>query len=77
MGSSLVPMIVSVIGVCGVRLVWIYTVFAANHDLATLYWSYPVSWAFTALLQLVLCLMVRHRLAARQKEIVMEETIPC
>lgn len=77
MGSSLVPMIVSVIGVCGVRLAWIYTVFTANHDLTTLYWSYPVSWSFTALLQLVLCLIVRHRLAAQQKEIVMEETIPC
>lgn len=53
MGSSLSPMIISVLGVCGVRIVWIYTVFGMEqfHTLECLYLSYIVSWTFTLLLQ--------------------------
>ena len=47
MGNTLVPMIVSVFGVCGIRIVWIYTVFAAHHTLPVLYLSYPISWVLT------------------------------
>lgn len=48
LGYSVTPMIVSMVGVVGVRLGWIYTIFAANHTLQSLYVSYPVSWALTA-----------------------------
>lgn len=48
MGHSLVPMLVTMVGVCCVRIVWIYTVFAAHRSLDVLYLSYPISWAFTA-----------------------------
>jgi Na+-driven multidrug efflux pump len=53
MGSSLSPMIISILGVCGVRIVWIYTVFGMEqfHTLECLYLSYIVSWTFTLLLQ--------------------------
>lgn len=47
MGASLTSMALSLAGVCGVRIVWIYTVFAAFHTLPTLYLSYIVSWIFT------------------------------
>ena len=49
MGASLVPMIISVLGVCGIRLGWIFTVFQIPrfHTLFWLYFSYPVSWSFT------------------------------
>ena len=50
-GYSLVPMFMSILGVVGVRLIWIYTVFAANPTLETLYISYPISWLITALAQ--------------------------
>ena len=52
-GYSMVPMLVSIVGVCGVRIGWIYTVFAQDPRLEILFLSYPVSWAFTALVQFI------------------------
>ena len=49
LGKSLISMIVSIIGSCLIRIIWIYTVFAAVHTLDMLYLSYPVSWLLTAL----------------------------
>ena len=51
MGASAVPMIISVLGVCGIRLLWIYTVFEAYHTPDCLYLSYGVSWVATFLAQ--------------------------
>ncbi|MBQ9080775.1 MAG: MATE family efflux transporter [Clostridia bacterium] len=48
LGNSLVPMIVSVVGSCAFRIVWIYTVFAAFPTAQVLYLSYPFSWLLTA-----------------------------
>lgn len=50
LGYSIVPMIVSVLGICAFRLLWIYTVFKNNHTLNVLYVSYPISWILTALI---------------------------
>lgn len=47
MGYSIVPMFVSLTGACAFRVVWIYTIFAANRTMPVLYYSYPVSWAIT------------------------------
>ena len=60
MGSSLAPMLLSVLGVCGIRIGWIYTVFAANPTLQTLYIAYPVSWTST-ILMLGTALVIVHR----------------
>ena len=46
-GYSIMPMIVSLTGACLLRVVWIYTVFAANPTLEVLYISYPISWFIT------------------------------
>ena len=46
-GSSVMPMIVSLTGACLFRVVWILTIFAADRSLETLYLSYPISWALT------------------------------
>ena len=61
MGSSVLPMIVTLIGACGFRIVWIYTVFAAHHDLRILYISYPISWILTSLTHLVCYFIVKRR----------------
>ena len=53
MGSSIVPMIISVLGVCGVRLLWIATVFNAYHTTDCLYLSYGVSWTITFIAQFI------------------------
>lgn len=60
MGRSVVPMLVSILGVCGVRILWIQTVFAWDHNLQVLYWSYPLSWAATALVHFI-CFLVIHK----------------
>lgn len=53
-GSSVIPMVITVVGVCVMRIVWIYTVFAIPryHTFAGLFISYPISWllTFTALI---------------------------
>ncbi len=61
MGSSLAPMIISVVGVCGFRIAWIETVFAQHHTLDVLYMSYPISWAISFLVQLVVLVALLRR----------------
>lgn len=51
MGYSTVPMILSIIGTVGVRLVWIYGLFPQNRSLAFLFISYPASWILTVIMQ--------------------------
>ena len=46
-GYSLLPMIVSILGACAFRILWVATVFAAIPTLACLMISYPASWALT------------------------------
>ena len=53
MGASLVPMIISVLGVCGIRLLWIWTVFPVFHTTDCLYISYGVSWTVTFIAQFI------------------------
>ncbi len=65
LGNSIVPMIVSLVGVCGFRLLWVGTVFTAYRSLMTLYISYPISWTLTAAVQFVCYLIVKRRLEAR------------
>lgn len=60
LGYSIIPMFTSIIGICGIRLAWIYTVFASNHTLQVLYVSYPISWAITAVVHLI-CYIVIYK----------------
>ena len=54
MGASFVSMVLTVLGVCGVRIAWIATVFQLPqyHTQPCLYLSYPVSWIITLVIQL-------------------------
>lgn len=61
MGYSTVPMILSVIGTVGMRIFWIYVIFAGHRSLFVLFLSYPASWAFTILMQVVCFFFVRRR----------------
>lgn len=62
MGASVVPMIVSMLGACGLRILWIVTVFQVDRQLSVLYWSYPISWTVTAAAHAVCYLYVRRKL---------------
>ena len=59
-GYSIMPTIVSLTGACLLRIIWILTVFAQNHDLTVLYMSYPVSWFVTFVIHF-LCYMLIAR----------------
>ncbi len=60
MGASFVPMLISVLGVCGIRIGWLYTIFQIPqfHTPQCLYLSYPISWSITFLCQMAAFLMV-------------------
>ena len=53
-GYSLLPMIVSLMGACVFRIFWVMTIFAANRTMDCLMISYPVSWALTFLVLVVI-----------------------
>ena len=59
MGHSGVPMILSIIGTVGTRIVWIFGLFPAHRSLSFLFISYPVSWILTILMQAVCFYFVR------------------
>lgn len=61
MGHSAVPMILSVIGTVGTRIVWIYWVFPQHRALDFLFISYPVSWILTIVMQVVCFYFVRKK----------------
>ena len=65
LGSSVIPMFVSLAGACGLRIVWIFTVFQWHHSLTVLYLSYPVTWVVTAAAHLICFMMIRRKFPAR------------
>ena len=69
LGASLAPMLMSVLGVCGMRLVWIFTVFRDPrfHSLETLFISYPISWLFTFAVELIAFFIVYRRWVNRSQ----------
>ncbi len=61
MGYSTVPMILSVIGTVGTRIVWIYVIFPCHRSLDFLFISYPVSWLLTIVMQVICFYFVRKK----------------
>ena len=61
MGHSAVPMILSVIGTVGTRIVWIYGFFPQHRSLHFLFISYPGSWIITIAIQAVCFWFVRKK----------------
>ncbi len=47
LGSSLSPSIISLVGACGVRIVWVYTIFKMYPNLSVLYLVHPITWVIT------------------------------
>ena len=67
LGSSLVPMIITVFNICVFRVVWIYTIWQIPeyHTLDMLYVTYPISWILTLVL-LMICYSVTMRRKMRE-----------
>lgn len=64
MGYSVTPTIISLVGVCGVRLLWLATVFTIPrfHNPQTIYLSYMISWLITIIAMAVLYVIASKRL---------------
>lgn len=60
MGKSVTAMIVSLLGACALRILWIHTFFVWFHSLECLYISYPVSWILVILIDSI-CLFCFYR----------------
>lgn len=69
MGASLTPMIITIGGVCGFRILWVYTIFQVPrfHTLNSLFSSYAISWALTFLVQLAVYLMLYKKRVREQQ----------
>lgn len=62
LGYSMIPMFVSLTGACALRVVWIFTVFAMNRSLETLYVSYPASWVLTVSAHIICYVFIRRKM---------------
>lgn len=62
MGKSFEPMVVSLLGACGIRIGWIYLILPLNKTLLNLYWAYPVSWAATFFAQFIMYFVLRRKM---------------
>ena len=62
-GAAMTPMIISVLGICGIRLVWIYTIFEIPlyHTLDCLFFSYLFSWIITLIGQMIAFFVIYRR----------------
>ncbi len=67
LNSSVLPMIITVLGVCGMRIAWIYTIFRIPkyHTLQSLYISYTISWSLTFLAELAVFIILLTKIKRR------------
>jgi len=66
MGKAVSPMLVSLVGSCALRIIWIYTVFALDHTPQTLFLSYPVTWVITASVHYIMSFFVLRKRSKEQ-----------
>lgn len=71
LGYSLIPMFITLIGACGLRIVWVYTIFQIPkyHTLSCLYQSFPLSWILTFAVQATLFLLICNKKIRTEKSI--------
>jgi putative MATE family efflux protein len=71
MGYTVMPMIVSLAGACGLRVIWIYTVFAKFHTLDVLFMSYPITWTITFITHFIcFSIVIRRKMRSNEQVIV-------
>lgn len=79
LGYSIAPTLVSLAGACGLRILWIYTVFQAHRTQFVLYLSYPVSWVVTFIAHII-CFIIfskkwKRKIEAQDKKIMERASI--
>lgn len=70
-GISLIPAVLTIIGVCGTRIAWVYAVFPMHRTFKTIMMAYPISLSITALLIFIALMIYRpsHKLQTNEGEI--------
>lgn len=68
LGVSMGPMLITLACICGMRMLWIFTVFEAYQSLFVLYLSYPISWCLCIVIQLLYYIRVKRTVLDRIKE---------
>lgn len=66
MGKSIEPMIITLLGACGIRVLWLYTGYPLKQELWNLYLSYPLSWGIT-FVALFICFFVFEKRIKKEK----------
>ena len=66
-GSSLSPSLITIFGTCGIRIIWVFTVFKEYHSLSILYLVHPITWVFTIIALSINYLIVLRRTMKKQK----------
>ncbi len=64
LGKSLQPALITLFGICGTRIIWVYTVFKASHNFVTLMAIYPLSWLAAAVILVVVYCRITKRVYA-------------
>ncbi len=67
LGKSTGPMLVSLLGTCGVRLLWIFVFLPMNRTLMYLFIAYPLSWGVTFIAQAILYTVLKRNLIKKQQ----------
>lgn len=67
LGYAVMPMVVSLLGACALRVIWVLTIFQIYHTQFSLYISYPISWGITAAAHLCCYYVVRKKAFAKLK----------
>ena len=67
MGYSVLPTVITLLGSCVFRLIWMFTIFQAHHTYAMLVYIYPISWVVTSIAMLIVYFIIRKRVFARMQ----------
>lgn len=77
MGKSLTPMIVSLMGSCALRIIWIYTICRLfPGDIFVLYLSYPISWFLTLAVHFVCSFFTFGKMKKEHEESLLKDPVP-
>ena len=65
-GKSFEPMFITLMGSCGIRLLWVFVFFPKNPTLLYLYWAYPISWSLTTVALFICYLIIRKSMTKKE-----------
>lgn len=67
MGRSFEPMLITLLGSCGIRLLWVFFFFPKSPTLLYLYWAYPISWSLTFFVLFAVYFIIKRKIVRSDK----------